>query len=115
MPDFNRLPTAPALALPAVVQDDARDVMVMKLEPGSVPGLTPEESAEANGTSVHALRLMEMMLLSGRLTVPEMIDVTKELARYQFQTANRMAMTGKSLKKKAEKTTADLLKEIAGG
>jgi hypothetical protein len=44
-----------------------------------------------------------------------MIDLTKELAKYQFQTANRLAMTGRNLKKKAEKTTADLLKEIANG
>jgi hypothetical protein len=91
--------------------DEQRDKVVVKPIPGFVPGLSAEDSAEAYDTKVHSLRMMEILLVSGKLTIGETIDLLKELARYQFKAANARSRE----KSKVEKSAAELLQELANG
>lgn len=91
--------------------DEERGEVVIQPVPGLVPGLNAEDSAEAYDTKVHSLRLMEMLLVSGKLTIKETIDLLKELAKYQFKAANARVRE----KSKVEKSAAQLLQEIANG
>jgi hypothetical protein len=68
--------------------------------------LTEEESAFAHNTSLHSLRLMEALLMSGTLNKIEVIGLLKILAEYQFLKA------GARKAPDTEKNVVDLLKEL---
>lgn len=81
----------------------------MQFLPGSVPGLTEEQSDEAYGTKVHSLRLMETIILSGHMRVTDIMKALETLAKYQFKPA--------SARKDAspDDSAIDVLRELIDG
>jgi hypothetical protein len=70
--------------------------------------LDDSKSKEAHGTSLNSLKLMEALIMSGRLSKIEMIKLLTTLAEYQFikASSNRQPV-------QKEKTVEDYLAEIA--
>jgi len=73
--------------------------------------LDDDQSSLASGTRLHSLRLMEALILSGRLSKQEMINLLKVLAEYQFIKASSplKATTQK------EKAVEDYIQELEDG
>jgi hypothetical protein len=69
--------------------------------------MTNEQSNKAHGTRLHSLRLMEALILSGRLTRAEMIRLAQTLAEYQFIKASSTRQPAQK-----EKTIEEYLREI---
>ncbi|MBO8085923.1 MAG: hypothetical protein J7D61_07775 [Marichromatium sp.] len=93
--------TSRALA-PIAVDDQGR----LTLPPDLIDLLSWEQAEAAHNTRLHSLRLMETLLLSGQLDVPQMLKVLETLAKYQFRPA------AIEQGKRKEKSTEDLLSEL---